>query len=72
MKQGWGMCGAFQSCKQMYLHVLCAGMVYITQWYMQAPWYVHVPWSVQTIAIAIERYVLGQICITQTPIKIQF
>ena len=29
MKQGWGMCGTFQSCKLTYLHVLPAGMVYI-------------------------------------------
>ena len=53
MKRGRGMCGVFQAFNLMYLHILRAGMVYITLWYMHVPrteqtWYMHVP-----------RYVLG-------------
>ena len=34
MKQGRGMCGTFKVFNLMYLHILCAGMVYITLWYV--------------------------------------
>ena len=37
MKRGRGRCGTFQSCKLMYLHILPAGMVYITLWYVHVP-----------------------------------
>ena len=43
MKRGRGTCGTFQSYKLMYLHILRAGMVFITLWYVNVPRYVHIP-----------------------------
>ena len=39
MKRGWGTCGKFKAFNLTYLHVLRAGMVYITLWYMHIPKY---------------------------------
>ena len=40
MKQGWGTSSMFKVFNLTYLHVLPAGMVNITQWYMHVPSYV--------------------------------
>ena len=42
MKRGRGTCGTFKVINLTYLHVLCAGMVYITLWYVHVP-LLHVP-----------------------------
>ena len=39
MKQGRSTCGTFKVINLTYLHVLRAGMVYITLWYMHIPKY---------------------------------
>ena len=37
MKQGRGMCGIFKAVNLMYLHILHAGMVHISLWYLHVP-----------------------------------
>ena len=42
MKRGWGTCGMFKAFNIIYLHVFCAGMVYIALWYVHVHVHVHV------------------------------
>ena len=61
IKRGWGTSGTFKVINLTYLHILRAGMVYITLWYVHVPRYVHIPLG--------SRYLLGQ---HKPPLKFNF